>query len=108
QVGVGRSGVEEVVELLDVLAMVALAVGQPEEALLQDRISSVPKRHGQTEPLLRVANPGNAVLAPPVGSAPGVIVGKVLPGRAVGAVVLSHGAPLPLGDVRSPTFPPLH
>ena len=69
QVGVRRRGVEVVVELLHVLAVVALAVGQAEQALLEDRIAAVPQRQRQAQPLLVVADAGDAVLAPAIGAA---------------------------------------
>ena len=107
QVGVRRRGVEVVVELLDVLAVVALAVGQAEEALLEDRVAAVPQGQRQAEALLVVADAGEAVLAPAVGAAAGVVVREVVPGVAVGAVVLADGAPLPLAQVRPPAPPRL-
>ena len=42
QVGAGRGGVEVEVVLLHVLAVVALGVGQPEQPLLEDRVTPVP------------------------------------------------------------------
>ena len=54
-VGVGRRAVEVVVELLDVLAVIALAVGQAEQALLEDRVLAVPQRERQAEQQLVVA-----------------------------------------------------
>jgi hypothetical protein len=58
----------------DVLAVIALRPGQPEGALLEGRIASVPQRQAQAEPLLDVAEPGQPVLAPPVGPGPGLVV----------------------------------
>ena len=43
-VRVGRRAVEVEVVLLDVLAVVAFTVGQPEQPLLEDRILAVPQR----------------------------------------------------------------
>ena len=107
QVGVRRRGVEVVVQLLHVLAVVALAVGQAEEPLLQNRIAAVPQRQRQAEPLLVVADAGDAVLAPAIGPAAGVVVREVIPGVAVGAVILAHRAPLALAEVRPPLPPGL-
>jgi hypothetical protein len=45
----GWRGVEIVVELLHVLAVVAFAVRQAEQALLQDGIAPVPQRDRQAE-----------------------------------------------------------
>ena len=56
-VAVGRHRVEIVVELLDVLAVIALAVAQAEHALLQDRILAVPQRDGHAQRCLASQNP---------------------------------------------------
>jgi hypothetical protein len=48
----GRRAVEVEVVLLDVLAVIALAVGEAEQALLEDRILAVPQGQGEAEPLL--------------------------------------------------------
>jgi len=49
--------------LLYVLAVIALAVGQAEQALLEDRVLAVPQGKGKAEPLVVVAEPGEAILA---------------------------------------------
>ena len=48
---------------------------------------------------------GEAVLAPAVGPRAGMVVRQVLPRRAVRAVVLAHGPPLALAEVRAPVVP---
>jgi len=65
---VGREVVDVEVVLLDVLAVVPLGVGQPEQPLLEDRVVLVPQRKRQAQPLLLVADTGPSVLAPPVGT----------------------------------------
>ena len=100
----GRA-VEVKVVLLDVLPVVALGIGQPEQPLLQYRIGPVPQGEGKTEVLLVVRDAGQPILAPPIGSRPGLIVGEVVPGVSILAVVLADGSPLPLAQVRPP-FPP--
>src|SRR5581483_3812493 len=107
EVGVGGRGVEVVVALLDVLAVVALGTPEPEQALLQDGVLSVPEREREAEAALPVADPEQPVLAPAVGAAPGVIVREVVPHGTVGGVVLAHRAPLALRQVRSPPLPVL-
>src|SRR5207248_11499637 len=67
----------------------------------------VPQRQRQAEALPVVADPGESVLPPAVGPAAGLVVGQVVPGVPVGAVVLAHGAPLPLAEVRPPLPPGL-
>ena len=103
--GVAGRAVEIPPQLLDVLAVVAFGVGQPEHPLLQDRVLAVPQRQPEAPGLLLVAEAGDGVLAPAIGAPAGVIVGKVRPGVAVGAVVLPHGAPLPFGHIRPPPPP---
>ena len=104
-VGVRRRGVEVEVVLLDVLAVIALAAGEPEEALLEDRIAPVPQGQREAEPPVVVGDPGDPVLAPAVGARARVVVREEIPGRPVGAVVLAHRAPLALGQVGPPAPP---
>ena len=52
-----------IIQFLDVLAVVALAVGQAEQPLLQDRVAAVPQRDAQA--------PAQVVsLKPPIPSSP--------------------------------------
>ena len=104
-VRVRRRAVEVEVVLLDVLAVVALAVGQAEQPLLEDRVLAVPQRQREAEPLLVVGDAGQAVLAPAVGARAGLIVAEVVPGVAALAVVLADGPPLPFAQVRPPLLP---
>ena len=104
-VRVGRRAVEVEVVLLDVLAVVALAVGQAEQPLLEDRVLAVPEGQREAEPLLVVGDAGQAVLAPAIGARAGLVVGEVVPGVAALAVVLAHGAPLAFAEVGPPLFP---
>src|SRR5215475_8759918 len=101
-----RRGVVEVeVALLHVLAVIALDAGDAEEAFLEDRIAAVPERPGEAEALMVVRDAGEAVLPPPVGTRARLIVRKILPRRAGGAVVLAHRPPLSLRQVGSPASP---
>ena len=100
----GRAVQVEVV-LLDVLTVVPLGPGQAEHPLLQDRVSAVPKRGGEAQVLVDVADAAQAVLVPAVRPRAGVVVGEVSPRLAAGAVVLAHGAPCALREVRPPGPP---
>ena len=51
-----RRAVEVEVVFLDVLAVIALAVGQAEQAFLEDRVLSIPQGQGEAQPLLVVGN----------------------------------------------------
>ena len=104
-VRVGRRAIEVEVILLDVLAVIAFAVGEAEQALLENRVLAVPQREGKTQALLVIGDTGDAVLAPAIGTRAGVIVGEEIPGVAALAVVLAHGAPLTFAQVGSPLLP---
>ncbi len=101
--GVGRRRVQVPPQLLGVLAVVALVPGQPEDPLLQDRIGPVPERQGEAQPLLVVAQPGQAVLVPAVGAGAGVIVGQVPPRVAVRRCSPLGPCPRPAPTGRAPT-----
>jgi hypothetical protein len=104
-VGVGRGAVEVEIVFFDVLAVVALAVGQAEEAFLENGVLTVPQGQGEAEPLLVIGQAGDAVLAPAVGPGAGLIVGEVVPGVAALAVILPHRTPLALAQIGAPLLP---
>ena len=79
---VGGRGVEVPPVLLGVLAVVALVAGEPEDPLLQDRVATVPEREREAKRLAVVAASGQAVLVPPVGARPSVVVREVAPTRS--------------------------
>ena len=106
-VRVRRRRVEVVVVLLDVLAVVALVPRQAEQALLENRIAAVPERKRQADVLMPIANAAEAVLVPTVGAGAGVVVRKVFPRGATGAVVLADRAPGAFTQIRSPALPVL-
>ncbi len=101
----GRRRVEVEVVFLDILPVIAFAVGQPEEAFLEDRVPAVPQGQGKAQPLFVVGYAGQAVLSPTVGPRACLIVGEEIPGVAPLAVVLANSPPLPLGQVGSPFLP---
>ncbi len=101
----GRRGVEVVVILLDVLAVVPLGTGQAEQPLLEDRVAPVPEGGGEDDELVAVAKPGDGVLAPAVRLAPRLVVRQKGPGFAISAVVFADGRPGPVADVRPPPPP---
>src|SRR5262245_46534235 len=96
EVGVGRGGVEVPVALLDVVGVVALRVGQAEEALLEDGVLLVPQGQVEAQAALAVGDAEQAILAPAVGATAGVLLREIIPETAVGRVVLADGAPLAL------------
>ena len=85
--------------------MVALGIGQAEQPLFQDRVSLIPQRNSQAQPLLIVADPGNAILTPSVRTGPRLIMAQVRPGVFAVAVILPDRPPLTLTEIRPPGAP---
>src|SRR5207302_170724 len=92
---------------LDVLAVIAFRVGEPEQPLLEDRIVLVPQGDREAEVLPPVADAAETVFSPPVRPRTRVIVREVVPRGSAGAVVLAHRAPLACRQIRTPPPPPL-
>ena len=66
-VGVRGGAVDVEIVLLHILAMVRLAVGESEQAFLQDGVPLVPQREGKAQSLLVIRDPPEPVFTPPVG-----------------------------------------
>jgi hypothetical protein len=98
-------GIEIVIKLLDVLSVIPFSAGKSEEALLQNRIATVPKREREAEPSFPIADPEKPVFSPPVGAAARMVMREIVPAFAVCGVVLADRAPLTLGKVRTPSLP---
>src|SRR5262249_40944841 len=79
-VGMRRSAVEIVVVLLHVLAVIALAVRESEEALLQDRVFSVPQRKCEAQSLAIIRYAGQTVFAPMISAGVRLLVSEIIPG----------------------------
>jgi hypothetical protein len=105
EIRVRRRRVEVEVVFLDVLAVIAFAIGESEQPLLQDRIGAVPQRQRDAQPLPIVGQSRQAVFTPAVGAGARLIVREVIPGVSALAVVLTHRAPLSLAQVRTPASP---
>src|SRR4030095_15825247 len=93
------------VVLLDVLAVIPLVVGEPEQPLLEDRIMAVPQSEGEAELLPVVGDSRQPIFAPAIGARPGLVVAEIVTGIPGLAVVLAHGAPLSLAQIRAPLLP---
>ncbi|HEX5293926.1 MAG TPA: hypothetical protein VFX25_34050 [Streptosporangiaceae bacterium] len=104
-VAVRRQVIDVEVVLLDVLTVIAFGIGQAEQALLQDRVPLVPQRESQAQPLLVVADPGDAILPPAVRARPRLIMTEIRPGVLAVAVVFPDRPPLALTEIGSPGSP---
>src|SRR6266702_4944873 len=63
-IGMRRGAVKKVVVLLHILTVVAFRAGQAEEALLEDRISSIPQAEGETHSALFIADAQQTIFTP--------------------------------------------
>src|SRR5207245_11692260 len=100
-----RRAVEIEVVLLDVLAMIAFAAGEAEEAFFENWIAMVPHGDRETDALVAIADPRESILVPAVRARAGMVVREIVPGGSARAVVLAHAAPGAFTDVRAPTLP---
>ena len=105
---VGRRVVEIEPVVLYILAAIALIAGEAKHPFLQDGIAAIPEGECEDQQLVSVADAGDAILAPAIGAAAGVIMGEVVPGAAVGAVVFANRTPGALADIRPPLAPRSH
>src|SRR5205807_56365 len=104
---VRRRIVDVPIQLFSVLAVVALRPGHAEKALLQNRITPIPKREGKAEPLLEIGDSADPILAPAICARPRVLMWEIIPPVTIGAVIFAHGAPCSLAEIRSPKIPVL-
>ena len=66
-----------------------------------------PQGHSKTQALMIVGDARDAFLAPAIGARARVIVRRIVPGRAVRGVVLAHRPPQAVGEIGTPSTPPL-
>jgi hypothetical protein len=76
--------------------MVTLRTAEAKEPLFQDGIAAIPQGQRETEATLTVTDPQQAIFTPAAGTAAGMIMREVGPGRTIGRVVFPYRAPLPL------------
>ena len=106
-VRVRRQVVEVEIVFLDVLAVIALRAGEPEEAFFEAVVVFVPHRKRKAEMLVDVGDAEDAVFAPAIDALVRDVKRKVVPRFTGCAIVLAHRSPLTIADVRTP-LAPLH
>jgi hypothetical protein len=92
-----RKSTKVVITLLHILAIITFRASKTKKSLLKDRIYTIPERGSEAKAALSIGESEKSVLAPPICSASGMIVGEVTPTGPVGRVILSHGPPLSIG-----------
>jgi hypothetical protein len=105
RVSVTGDGIEIIIQLLDVLAVAALSVGQAEQPLLEDRIAAIPQGDRQAQQLPVIGKAGDAVLAPTIGAAARLVMRELIPRGSTGTVVLADRPPLSLAEIGAPATP---
>src|SRR5215469_10847420 len=101
-VGMRWRRIEIEIILLNVLAVVTLAVSESKEPFFENRISPVPQREREAQLLILVGETRQSVLAPMVGTRSRLVMGEVAPRVAIFAVILPYSPPLALGQIGSP------
>src|SRR5215831_809669 len=105
RVSVTGDGIEIIVQLLNILAVAALCVGQAKQPFLEDRIIAVPQGNREAQQLSVIGEAGNAVLAPPIGATARLVMREIIPCGSAGAIVLAYRPPLSLAEIRAPPTP---
>src|SRR5579864_7893109 len=105
EVGTRGSRVEIEIIFFDVFAVIAFFIGQAEKTLFQNGVAFIPQRQSEADALVAVAESGDSILAPTIDARAGMVMRKIFPSVAIGAVVLAHRSPLALGKIRPPPFP---
>src|SRR5262245_30265128 len=105
EISMRRRGVQVVVELLRVFAVIALAIGEAKKTLLQNSVLAIPESQRQTDSLMIVAEAGDAILTPTIGTTARLVVTEVIPGSSIWTIILANRSPLALAQVGSPEPP---
>src|SRR3974390_3008340 len=97
--------VEVIVKFLGIFAMIPLRVRQAENSFFQDWVLTIPQCERQAQPLLVIAESGDAVFAPAISAAASMVVRQIIPGRASRRIILANCAPLSLRQIGSEELP---
>src|SRR5262249_17250338 len=68
-------------------------------------VNAVPKSKRKAKALLFIGNAGQAILTPTIRTGTGLIVGEVIPGVSVCALVFANSSPLAFAHVWPPKLP---
>ncbi len=90
---------------LYVLAVISFAAGKSEKPLFQNRVVAIPKRERETGGLMAVRDAAESVFAPAIRTRARLVMRKIIPSRAVLAIVFAHRAPLAFAEIRPPALP---
>ena len=104
-VGMRWSAIQVEIILFYVLAVVALTVGQAKHPLFEYGIYPIPQRQAKTKLLAVIRDSSQAILAPTISPRTCLVMGEIVPGVAILAIVLPDRAPLPLTQVGTPFLP---
>jgi hypothetical protein len=75
--------IQKVIVLLDIFAMIALWTGEPEEALFEDGIGSIPEAEREAKQTLFITDTQQPIFAPAIGTGAGMLMWKGIPGAPI-------------------------
>ena len=98
-------GVEVVINLFHVLAVIPLPVRQTKESLLENGVAPIPEGERQAKVLLIIRPARDPIFTPPISPTAGVIMRKISPSITAGAIILTNRTPLAFRNIRPPAPP---
>jgi hypothetical protein len=99
------SGIQIVITLLNVFAVVAFVTVQSKKTFLENGVVTVPERGSKTHPALAVGPALETVFAPAVSAAAGMVVRETFPTVAMLGIIFADGSPLALTEKGAPAPP---
>src|SRR5260370_7916754 len=85
--------------------MIALRACQTKQPLLEYGILAIPQSQGKAHAPLIVADTRQAILVPAIGARARRVMGEIIPGTAIGAIILTYRAPAAFTQVGTPPLP---
>src|SRR5258708_2186904 len=101
----GRGAVQVEIYFLNIFAMIALRACQTKQPLLEYGIPAIPQSQGKAHAPLIVADTRQAILVPAIGARARRVMGEIIPGTAIGAIILTYRAPGAFTQVGTPALP---
>jgi hypothetical protein len=84
-----RRGIKIVIQLLDILSVIALMTSDTKEPLLQNGVYSIPKSQRKAQVLMIVADAGQAIFTPAICTGSCLRMRKMGPGIAIVGVIFT-------------------
>lgn len=66
---------------------------QAKQTFFEDGVTAVPQGQSKTEKLVAIADAGQSIFIPAIGATAGMVMGEIIPGFAMLAVIFAYRAP---------------